>query len=404
MPIEGGAFYHADLVESSKPIYKEHFTKILLAYTIWLNEIKFEIKPLPANQWSKVVSSSSTTGQEEDTKTIGSENGDGNDDDEYRLNEQKEKLFFMLLGLSLETLSNTTGLAQLSNETIENILESIDNLLRTSFARKLLLGKTIYLCVEILSILYKVKLTCDLMSINRLVINIIKQINEIRTVDVSDQSDDEKTRDKREKNACALIFVILEICIKDLIKYLPNLLQSSKNSCELADAQHQQHQPDVVANTSVSSPSGAANLNKSSFLYIHVTKCKQLNTGDVELLRKLLLVLDELPFHANIALDKRLSLISIVYHILFSLLQSMESLLGKDHQDAEYKQHEMSLLEAIYDSFRVLCSTSNETSCHYKHFEHSLASLVQNQQSALMSLLSLKSKPNQLLKRIFVSL
>lgn len=71
------------------------------------------------------------------------------------MSEQKEKLFFMLLGLSLETLSNTTGLGQLSDETIENILESLVYLLQTSFARSLLLGKSIYLCVEILSILYK---------------------------------------------------------------------------------------------------------------------------------------------------------------------------------------------------------------------------------------------------------
>lgn len=72
-----------------------------------------------------------------------------------KLNEQKEKLFFMLLGLSLETLSNTTGLGQLSNETIENILESVNYLLNGTFARNLLTSKTIYLCVEILSILYK---------------------------------------------------------------------------------------------------------------------------------------------------------------------------------------------------------------------------------------------------------
>lgn len=127
LPIEGGAFYHADLVESSKPIYKEHFTKILLAYSIWLNEIKFniiEVKPA-ANQ--KLVDDC----------------------------EQKEKLFFMLLGLSLETLSNTQGLAQLSDETIENILESLDYLMRTCLAKSLLLKKSLYLCVEVLSILYK---------------------------------------------------------------------------------------------------------------------------------------------------------------------------------------------------------------------------------------------------------
>lgn len=69
--------------------------------------------------------------------------------------EKKSKLFFMLLGLSLETLSNTTGLAQLTDETIENILESINYLLKTSQAKQILMKKNIYLCAEILSILYK---------------------------------------------------------------------------------------------------------------------------------------------------------------------------------------------------------------------------------------------------------
>lgn len=61
----------------------------------------------------------------------------------------------MLLGLSLEHLSNTTGLAQLSNETIEDILESINYLLKTKIATEFLNKKSGYLSVEILSILYK---------------------------------------------------------------------------------------------------------------------------------------------------------------------------------------------------------------------------------------------------------
>ncbi len=126
LPIEGGAFYHADLVESSRPVYKEHFTKILLAYSIWLNEIQFEIDDIsPANQ------------------------------KQLFQQDQKEKLFFMLLGLSLEHLSNTTGLAKLSDETIEHILESIVYLLNTKVAKTLLANKKVPLCVEILSILYK---------------------------------------------------------------------------------------------------------------------------------------------------------------------------------------------------------------------------------------------------------
>ncbi len=69
--------------------------------------------------------------------------------------EQKERVFFMLLGLGLEHLSNTTGLAQLSDETIEDILAAIACLLKTEVAKELLLKKSVQICVEILSILYK---------------------------------------------------------------------------------------------------------------------------------------------------------------------------------------------------------------------------------------------------------
>lgn len=127
MPIEGGAFYHADLVDSSKPIYREHFTKILLAYSLWLNDVNFDVQLATSQQKSS-----------------------------EKVSEQREKLFFMLLGLSMETLSNTTtGFGQLADETIENILESLDYLIRTQFGRRLLAQKSVYLCVEILSVLYK---------------------------------------------------------------------------------------------------------------------------------------------------------------------------------------------------------------------------------------------------------
>ena len=129
LPIEGGAFYHADLVESSRPIYSEHFTKILLAYSLWLKETEFEVRELSAKSTDDASMPATP--------------------------EQKEKLFFMLLGLGLEHLSNTTGLAQLSDETIEDILESIDYLLKTTFAQDLILNRSVHLCVEILSILYK---------------------------------------------------------------------------------------------------------------------------------------------------------------------------------------------------------------------------------------------------------
>lgn len=314
LPIEGGAFYHADLVESSRHIYKEHFTKILLAYSLWLNEIKFEIKELPANQIP--FQSVPTTTSIPDVET--------SDDSDFpkKLMDQKEKLFFMLLGLSLETLSNKTGLAQLTDETIENILESIENLLRTNLAHNLLLKKSngTCICIEILSILYKVKLTRDLMSINLMVLRIVEKINEIRltskensttvvvdqeTTSNNTQTDDVKAKNSQkrtEKNISALIFVILEICMRDLIKYSPNLFSSTSASSDRNKAEATVIKSDHPLSSNKTN-SAEITGNKASFLYMHVNTCKEISKKDSELLINVINVLNYIPFYPDVRLE-----------------------------------------------------------------------------------------------------
>jgi hypothetical protein len=105
----------------------------------------------------------------------------------------------------------------------------------------------------------------------------------------------------QEKNASALIFVILEICIKDLIKYMPDLLNHGQS--QSADAK-------------LNSPP-----SKSSFLYLHVTQCKQLTSDDVELLKRVLAVLNALPFHSDLKLES----IQICYsiHSVFFLFSTI---------------------------------------------------------------------------------
>lgn len=293
LPIEGGSFYHADLVDSSKPIYKEHFTKILLAYSVWLEQSQFDIDEMPANQHKLEGESNSSTMTTDST-------GESEEEREKRLSERKEKLFFMLLGLALETLSNTTGLTQLSDETVENILEAIETLLRTDLARTVLTHKSTSLCVEILSILYKVKLTRDLMSINMSVIRVVLRLNQFRIAqaereevvvvgatldqtpcDEQTRSDSEKER-RDEKCAMNLLFVILEICVRDLIKYVPNLLDSTAKP--------------TTTNTSSAT---------KSFIHLHVTQCKVLSRDDVQLIHLVLKALCQLVFHSQIPITSK---------------------------------------------------------------------------------------------------
>lgn len=126
------------------------------------------------------------------------------------------------------------------------------------------------------------------MSINFCVLSIVSQVNELWKGNIKT----EPTKNI-ETNTSALIFVILEICIKDLIKYLPNLLQSGKKRVE----------PDTNRIK--------FNSSKSSFLYIHVTKCSKLAETDVELLKKIIDVLNDLPFHSGFNFDSKFIFVKI---------------------------------------------------------------------------------------------
>lgn len=153
------------------------------------------------------------------------------------------------------------------------------------------------------------KLTSDVMSINLLVMSIVRQINELRMKENSGGSDKKEESDNKwDKKASALIFVILEICVKDLIKYLPDLLNTTTSESH--------HQPTKLNEAEVTHSASSSSLNasfssnnkhgsKSSFLYLHVAVCKQIASNDVELIRNVLVVLNQLPFHSRIQFDSK---------------------------------------------------------------------------------------------------
>ena len=123
------------------------------------------------------------------------------------------------------------------------------------------------------------------MFVLQIVMHIIRlQVKRVAVADeAADDTEGVKFASKREKNTTSLIFVILEICIRDLIKYLPNLLANEP-----------------------SSQSTFINRQKSSFLYMHINACKQLGKKDVELLAAIMNILNELPFQPDITLESNL--------------------------------------------------------------------------------------------------
>ena len=98
----------------------------------------------------------------------------------------------------------------------------------------------------------------------------------------------------------------------------------------------------------------------------------------------------------HLILSEQISLISIVYHIQFNMLQSLETLLNTD------KRIEEDIYEHIFNAFKTMCSTSDARLSMLKvtKSEHTTdgtistdppPKLLELQQTALMNTLTLKS-------------
>ena len=192
------------------------------------------------------------------------------------------------------------------------------------------------------------------MTINLLVLRIVDQVvklqnsnKKVPTEKMSELELKESTKmnpTKREKNATSLVFVVLEICIRDLIKYLPNLLETGNNSSILSGQSQQQ---------------------KSSFLHMHINTCKALGENDVELLSCIMNVLNQIPFQPDIRLESKqrllysseilnlLTYISVKYHYL--------SVINKYPKIGTRKKYEfLSFLTLIFiKKFKISFSTNN---------------------------------------------
>lgn len=92
---------------------------------------------------------------------------------------------------------------------------------------------------------------------------------------------------------------------------------------------------------------------------------------------------------------ERISLILINYHILFSLLRSLEALMRKDSTNSR-STLESSMLELIYASFKRLCQMSNESSEWCVRYvagdETKHTKIIRVEQSSLVSTLALRER------------
>ena len=154
------------------------------------------------------------------------------------------------------------------------------------------------------------------MSINLLVIQIVSVVNELRIKHKHDKqtetTETTKAKNTSSSSVTALVYVILEICIRDLIKYLPNLLAISGSGGS---------EP-IVSRTKAAT---------SSFIQMNISTCKQLNSRDVELIRCVLKVLCSLPFQAGISAESEFFSFFFLPQICLQLIYSIFSKKNASH-------------------------------------------------------------------------
>lgn len=177
LPNEGGSFYHPDLIDICREFYREHWTRVLLAYSVWICENK------------------------ESCLNLG--------------NDKYIKLLHTFLGVSLEALSNPSASTELVEEELANLLQSIINFIRSNILNDEL-TKNNEISIELLSTLYRVKLTHDLTSVHLLILSVINEL-----INVKIQNSDTKLTNSQ------LIKIALNICMHDCIKFFPTTIYNN---------------------------------------------------------------------------------------------------------------------------------------------------------------------------------
>ncbi|XP_013379521.1 HEAT repeat-containing protein 5B-like isoform X2 [Lingula anatina] len=153
LPAEGGTFYWADTIDSSRLHYKKSWAPMLYAVALWLNEGGHATNP-------KESSSAATTPVEPPPANM---QPDELDDDR----------FFLLIGICMEAMCSPASVQPLEN--VEMCLKSMYALLDKPWPRSRL-GKDSALSIEVLNVMHRLILTRENPSTQQLVLGVVQQV------------------------------------------------------------------------------------------------------------------------------------------------------------------------------------------------------------------------------------
>lgn len=150
LPSEGGTFYHPDTIESAKLHYKQCWTSILHASTIWLKETEF-----------------TNMNKDDGNEKTAPANAPAN------LNDLNKERFFLLLGITMEALTNHTTVIEEIN--FLSLLKGLYAMVNSDWPRKYIAEDSV-LSIEILTVMHRTFLTRESLQLQLVAADVVKQV------------------------------------------------------------------------------------------------------------------------------------------------------------------------------------------------------------------------------------
>ncbi|CAI9730243.1 repeat-containing 5B-like isoform X2 [Octopus vulgaris] len=241
LPPEGGTFYQAETMDSSRIHYKKSWPPILYALSIWLNEAGFLSVNLElggeSNKSAKNVPLTSTMPANMKPEEVNADR------------------LYLILGICMESLCCPTSL--LSEETVNTCLRALHILLDTRWPRKQI-GEDMILAKELLNVMHRILLTRENVQTHLLVMEVVKQVikashenldsegrktkeNSVQTPSKDGSTESMDTIDSNYVigeggesgeiiKGKSVVYATLEVCLCVLVRQIPALNPTAANT------------------------------------------------------------------------------------------------------------------------------------------------------------------------------
>lgn len=216
LPLEGGTFYSAEMVEEVRSHYKQAWPPMIHAIALWLTNVAFK------HFEDTVIGAGDEVPARLSMDTL-----------EKSHEEINRDRFHLIAGICIEAMCSP--MATYPQGTVETCIDAVNALLESNFGRTRIVHKN-ELCIELLTVLYRLLLSYEEIRIQQTILDIVfkctqaydEKINSRE--EVEDDTEPKKHIDQREEELVpkkSVVFSILEVCTYMVTKYAHSVMPES---------------------------------------------------------------------------------------------------------------------------------------------------------------------------------